>query len=76
MPELKQAILDRLYDIAGVEDLGPDHLIIHVKREEFGEFEEIELEPDIPDKYVLKAVVEEVEYCFVRSISQHAGMPR
>ena len=71
MPELKQAILNRFYDIAGVEDLGPDHLIIHVKREEFGEFEEIELESDIPDKSVLKAVVEEVrwiEYCFVRSI--------
>ena len=71
MPELKQAILDRFYDIAGVEELGPDHLIIHVKREEFGgEFEKIELESDIPDKSVLKAVVEEVcwiEYCFVRS---------
>ena len=71
MPELKQAILDRFYDIAGVEELGPDHLIIHVKRGEFGEFEEIELESDIPDKSVLKAVFEEVhwiEYCFVRSI--------
>ena len=69
MLDLKLAILDRFQDVAGVEKMGPDNLIIHVKREEFGgEFEEVELESDIPDKSVLKAVVEvcSVEYDFVK----------
>ena len=61
IPELKQAILDRFIDVSGVEELEPDQLIVHVKRAEFGgEFEEIEFESDIPDKAVVKAVVETV----------------
>ena len=43
-----------------------------VKREEFGgKFEEVEVDSDIPDKSVLKAVVEEVrcvEYGGVRNV--------
>ena len=63
MLELKQAILDRFHDLPGMEDIGADQLIIMVKREEFGgEFEEVELDSDIPDKSVLKAVVEEVRW--------------
>ena len=61
IPELKQAILDRFVDVGGIEELEPDQLIVHVKREEFGgEFEEVELESDISDKSVLKAVVDKV----------------
>ena len=79
MLDLKLAILDRFQDVAGVEKMGPDNLIIHVKREEFGgEFEEVELESDIPDKSVLKAVVEvcSVEYDFVKKYDRylHTGM--
>lgn len=73
MLELKRAILDRFRDLAGVEEMDPENLIIHVKREEFGgEFEEVELESDVVDKSVLKAVVEEVcwvKYGFVRNVS-------
>ena len=72
MLELKQAILDRFHDLPGMEYIGADQLIIMVKREEFGgEFEEVELDSDITDKSVLKAVVEEVccvEYGGVRNV--------
>jgi hypothetical protein len=60
MLDLKQAILDRFQDLVGIENIGPNNLIIHLKREEFGGEFEVELDSDIPDKSVLKAVVEEV----------------
>ena len=60
MPELKQAILDRFLDVGGLESVETDHLIIHVKREDFGgEYEEVEHESEIPDKSVIKAMIEE-----------------
>ena len=61
MQELKKSILDRFHDLTGINELELDQLIIHLKSEEFGgEFEEVEVDSDIPDKSVLKAVVEDV----------------
>lgn len=71
IPELKQAVLDRFMDVGGVEDLEPGQLIIHVKRQEFGEeFEEIELDSDIADKSVLKIVVDKVCVLACGSVKQ------
>lgn len=55
MLKLKHTILDRFNDLSGMEDIGEDQLIIMVKREEFGgEFEEVELDSNTPDKSILQ----------------------